>query len=326
MQKISPFETIIKLHFCAQPFTVEIFFYHQWTLWNVFCKAQSFFLILGKEGWEKGMHIFSAVSIWCFLNLCSYVQDFTHVLHNFQGFWVQGYSAEKGLYKCLGARLFLSLANIWKLEAAFKHLQLDHLSQEAQSNTASVILVQHSHFSSPISFPAAWLFLSSLSKLESAIIKCDGCYYCFMYMQGYYPDLLEERTPEMLYTDPCIFNTAHTHEGNRLNNALESWGIMHINTFCLYLPCWPLANKYAASPFLRGVPVMRWGQMLSCLPVPEGLHGASLVILNREGKRWCRVCLPQSMKTDSDMKQKSSLYRKVLGTMWGCLELMLIAG
>lgn len=26
-------------------------------------------------------------------------------------------------------------------------------------------------------------------------------------MQGYYPDLLEEKTPEMLYTGPCIFNT-----------------------------------------------------------------------------------------------------------------------
>lgn len=54
-------------------------------------------------------------------------------------------------------------------------------------------------------------------------------------MQGYYPDLLEEKTPEMLYADPYIFNTIHTHEGNRLNNALESWSIIHINTFCLYL-------------------------------------------------------------------------------------------
>lgn len=259
------------------------------------------------------MHIFSAASISCFLNLLSCAQDFIHVLDSFQGLWVQGHSAEKKLYKCLGARLLLFLANIWKLEAAFKNLQLGHLSQEAQSNTVSVIFVQHSHFSSPISFTAAWLFLSSLFKVESAIINCGGCYYCFMYMQGYYPDLLEEKTPEMLYTAPCIFNTTHTHEGNRLNNALESWGIMHTNTFCLFLPCWPLANKYAASPFLRGVSVMRWGQMFLCLPGTEGVHGASLVILSREGKRWCRVCLPQSIKTVSDMKQKSSLTKKYWG-------------
>lgn len=257
------------------------------------------------------MHIFSAVSIWCFLNLLSCAQDVIHVLDSFQEFHIQGHSAEKELYKCLGARLFSSLANIWKLEAAFKNLQLGHLSQEAPSNT--VILVQHSHFSPPISFTAAWLFLSSLFKLEIAIIKCGGCYYCFMYMQGYYPDLLEEKTAEMLYTDACIFNTTHTYEGNRLNNALESWDIMHTNTFCLCLPCWPLTNKYAASPFLRGVPVMRWGQMLPCLPGTEGVHGASLVILNREGKHWCRVCLPQSIKTVSDMKQKSSLHRKYWG-------------
>lgn len=271
------------------------------------------------------MHIFSAVSIWYFLNLflCKW---FRHVLDNFQAFWVQGHPAEKELYKCLGARIFLSLANISKLEAAFKNLQLGHLSQEAQSTTVSVILVQHAHFSSPISFTAAWLFVFSLFKWESAIIKCGGCYYGFMYMQGYYPDLSEEKTPEVLYTDPCIFNTAHTHERNRLNNALESWGIMHINTFCLCLPCWPLANKYAASPFLRGVPVMREGQMLSCLPVKGGLHGASLMVLNKEGKRWCRVCLPQSIKTVSDMKQKSSLSKKLPGTMWGFLELMLITG
>lgn len=34
-------------------------------------------------------------------------------------------------------------------------------------------------------------------------------------MKGYYPDLLEGMTPGMLYTDPCIFNTIHTLEGNR---------------------------------------------------------------------------------------------------------------
>lgn len=100
--------------------------------------------------------------------------------------------------------------------------KLCHLSPEAQGSAGSVILVQHSPFSSPISFTAAWLFLSSPFKLESILIKCGGCYCCFLYMQGYYPDLSEEKTPEMLYTDPCIFNTMHTHEGNRLNNALES--------------------------------------------------------------------------------------------------------
>lgn len=170
---------------------------------------------------KRNTHIFSGVHL-IFLKSLLMCTCFRHVLDNFQAFWVQGCSAEKGLYKCLGARLFLSLANIWKLEAAFKNLQLGHLSQEAQSNTVFVILVQHSHFRSPISYTTAWLFVSSLFKLESTIIKCGGCYYCFMYMQGYYPDLLEEKTPEVLYTDPCIFNTAHTHEGNRLNNALES--------------------------------------------------------------------------------------------------------
>lgn len=153
-------------------------------------------------------------------------------------------------------------------------------------------------FNSPISFTEAWLFLSLLWKVKSMLINCCGCSSCFLNTQGYCPDLLEEKTPEMLYTDPCIFNTVCTHEGNRLNKALESWGIIHTKTFCLYLPWWPLLNEYATSPFLRGVPVMRQEQMLSCLPVTEALHGASLEIPNGVGKALV-LCLSSSVSKDS---------------------------
>jgi len=57
-------------------------------------------------------------------------------------------------------------------------------------------------------------------------------------------------------------------------------------------------NEYATSPFLRGVPVRRWGQMLSCLPVTEALHGASLAILHGEGQALV-PCLSSSINQES---------------------------